>query len=376
MIKVLHIIQGYGGGVSSIVKNLIVHSDPELIKQDVMSFSYNNADAFINDLHAHGSNTYIMPRPRIDGYNRFRKTVKDIMIREQYDVIHCHTDGWRAIIYYALAKECKVPLFAIHAHRTANDPGRLSQNSLYIKLNQYISRNLADIQFACGLDAASFIYGSNQKAVIIPNGLDVSKCRQAWNSTCELRRLEFGCNNDSLLLLNVGRLVTQKNQEFLIDIAEKLYNRNISFKLIIVGDGELKDHLQEMIIHRGLEAFVSLVGRRNDVYELMYAADYLLLPSLYEGLPTVVIEAQAMGLYCLVSDHVTSECDLNLSLVDFLPIEKPDIWSERIINSSPISTSLDNIIYHLEKYSYTADSSFEKYYNELLSNVTSIEEYK
>lgn len=362
MIKVLHIIQGYGGGVSSIVKNLIVHSNSELIRQDVMSFSFEHAEEFLKDISKHGSKSFLMPRPRVEGYGKFKNYVTRVLNNEKYDVIHCHTDGWRAIIYHQIAKKCNAPIFAIHAHRTSNDPGRLNNNKLYIRFNQKISRKLADIKFACGRDAGRFVFGTNQEIVIITNGLDTDKCEKAWNIDRNKKRLELGCNQNNIFLLNVGRLVTQKNQKFLIDIAKNLKAQGVSFKLYIVGTGDLENELRKMINECSLDDCVILTGRRNDVYEIMAAADLMLLPSLYEGLPTVIIEAQAMGLKSIVSDFVTDECDLGLKLVDFEVIDDPEIWCNLIKNYHKHENTFEEVLDALKGRLYTADSSFNNYF--------------
>lgn len=369
MIKVLHIIQGYGGGVSSIVKNLIVHSDPHLIKQDVMSFSFENAEEFLTEINKHGSKTFLMPRPRIEGYRKFKKYVTSVLSNEKYDVVHCHTDGWRSIIYHHLAASCKIPVFAIHAHRTSNDPGKINNNKLYISLNQFISRKLADIRFACGKEAGNFVFGTKQGLVIVTNGLDTDICKRAWEIDRIKKRETLGCSKNDICLLNVGRLVTQKNQQFLIDIAEELKRQGIVFKLFIVGTGVLKDELQRKICECLLDDYVILTGRRNDVYELMAISDLLLLPSLYEGLPTVIIEAQAMGLKSIVSSHVTDECDLGLDLVAFEDIDNISKWCDKIKDISKPDYDFEDVLKVLNKCLYTAESSFNYYYLALKSRM-------
>ena len=361
MIKVLHIIQGYGGGVSSIVKNLIVHSNPEIVRQDVMSFSFENAEEFLAEINNHGSKTFLMPRPRVEGYWKFKKFVTHIIKCEKYDVIHCHTDGWRAIIYHHMAVACNVPVFAIHAHRAANDPGRINNSKLYIGLNQLISRKLADIRFACGKDAGKFIYGTNHGIEIVTNGLDTNQCERAWNIDRNDKRAVLGCNQNDICLLNVGRLVTAKNQKFLIDIAKILKRDGICFKMLIVGSGNLEDQLKRELKDNSLDGYVFLMGRRNDVYEIMAASDLMLLPSLYEGLPTVIIEAQAMGLNSIVSNYVTDECDLGLNMVSFEEIDNPGKWCERIKQYVKHEYSYEEVLETLKERFYTADSSFNNY---------------
>ena len=115
MLKVLHLIQGYGGGISSLVKNLILSADKTQIQQDVMSFAYQDGELFVEELEQRGSGVYIMPRPRKAGYFSFQKYVLKIMREGEYDIVHCHTDGWRSTIFKRLAKKAGISTFCIHA---------------------------------------------------------------------------------------------------------------------------------------------------------------------------------------------------------------------------------------------------------------------
>ncbi len=366
MIKVLHIIQGYGGGVSSLVRNLIVASDKACIRQDVMSFIYENGEEFIEVLRQNGSETFLMPRPRKSGYKSFKNYVLKVMKDGGYDVVHCHSDGWRAVIFKKLSKKAGIKLFCIHAHRTSNNPGFIQNNSAYFKFNRFLSRKNADIKFTCGTEAARFIYGDCDDYVTIPNGIDLNKC----NNVLSLNRVELrknlGIDENEIMIFHAGRFVVQKNHGFIIDIADKLRAKDVKFKFFLAGSGDLEPQVKALIQEKGLEANVKLLGRRNDIYELMYASDCVILPSTSEGLPTVAMEAQVMGIPCFASDNVTAECDMMLGLVDFLSINTVDPWVESIINLKNVSTPSREVIEDaFNKSAYTSIGSFKRYLSTL-----------
>lgn len=366
MIKVLHIIQGYGGGVSSLVRNLIVASDKSCIRQDVMSFIYENGEEFIECLNQCGSKTFLMPRPRKSGYKNFKDYVLKIMKDGGYDVVHCHSDGWRAVIFKKLAKKAGIKLFCIHAHRTSNNPGFIQNNSVYLKFNRYLSRKNADVKFTCGDEAAKFIYGNCSDYVTIPNGIDLNKCTKVLSLNRDELRKKLGVNDDEVMVFHAGRFVVQKNHGFIIDIAEKLRENKIKFKLFLAGQGDLEPYVNSLIKERELEDNVKLLGRRNDIYELMYASDCVILPSTSEGLPTVVMESQIMSTPCLVSDNVTAECDMKLGLVKFLSINSVGPWIESLTNLNKFQASSREVIVDtFNQNAYTSVGSFQRYLSTL-----------
>lgn len=370
MLKVLHLIQGYGGGISSLVKNLILSADKSQLRQDVMSFTYENGEVFVEELEKNGSRVYLMPRPRKEGYSAFKSYVLEVMKEGGYDVVHCHSDGWRSSIFKSLAKKAGIPLFCIHAHRTSNNPGAIQNSRIYIKLNQWISRKNADIRFTCGAEAAKFIYGTADSAVLVPNGISLERCNKAMLADASQMKKELGIGEDEAVLLHAGRFVVQKNHTFMVDIAHELHRRGLRFRMLFAGTGELEKQVREKVCEKGLSDAVLFLGRRNDVYELMMIADGMLLPSTSEGLPTVVMEAQAMGLNSLVSDNVSRECDLGLGLTSFLPIEDASLWADAVEGlKAHQDVSREQIEKELIRNAYTSQESLARYIEALKDKI-------
>ena len=363
MLKILHLIQGCGGGVASLIGNLVRSADKTAVQQDVMSFTFDNGDVFVEELKRHGSKTFLLPRPRKEGMKAFRDYAVKIMREEKYDVVHCHSDGWRTILYRDLARRAGVPLFCVHAHRASNDPGFLKQNKWLIKLDRWISRKNADVKFACGTDAAKFIYGDVEDYVTIPNGINLRRCEEAAKVDTNALRAGLGIAREQTVILQVGRLVTQKNHGFTVELARELKARGTACTILIAGTGGLEASIRELLAQHGLTDRVILLGRRNDIYELMAMADVMILPSLYEGLPTVAVEAQAMGLRSLIADTITRECDMDLGLTRFLPIDGgAACWADAIEGLEPVERPRRQTIAHvLSEKAYTDSGAVQRY---------------
>ena len=208
------------------------------------------------------------------------------------------------------------------------------------KMIRYIIVFLINIfatdKFACGNDAAIWLYGKkkflNNEIRIINNAIDLEKFK--YNDEYrKIIRKAFHLTSREKLILNVARLSKQKNQLFLLDVMKNIVKKEKDYKLFIVGDGEDKDLLIDYVKRNELENFVFFLGLRKDINKILSASDIFVLPSLYEGLPVVLAEAQASGIECLVSKKITDEISITKS-IKYLSIQNVDEWVNKIMNSS------------------------------------------
>lgn len=193
-------------------------------------------------------------------------------------------------------------------------------------LNRHYYYNNVKHKCACSLSAATWFYGkrflNNHNVCIIKNGIDTTKFR--FNEQLRQQyRTQFNIT-DEVLLFHAGRLTEVKNQIFLIEIVKEAILYGLNLKLLIAGDGELKEPLQHKIDEFKLNDKVKLLGSRSDVDKLYQAADVFLLPSHHEGFPVTLTEAQTSGLPCIVSDNISKETNIN-QLVFYLPISDNSI---------------------------------------------------
>ena len=187
---------------------------------------------------------------------------------------------------------------------------------------------------ACSKVASEFMFGEKlkyqSKAIIIPNAIDMDRFK--YNSFVRnAKRKELGIREKQLTICHVGRLSMQKNPYGMLDIFKEVLEKEENALLLSVGTGELEDEIKKYAKEIGVSEKVKFMGKRTDVEEVLQASDVFFLPSFYEGLPIVAIEAQTAGLYCVLSKNITREVDITGN-VRFLDIEEQlSEWADVII---------------------------------------------
>ena len=197
--------------------------------------------------------------------------------------------------------------------------------------NRYV-----DVKFAPSDLAAEYTFGKkavkNGEVSILHNGVDLDVFRFDVNARKEIRQ-EFGLSDEQLLVGHIGRFMAQKNHTFLLDIFKKISEKNENAVLMLVGKGELENEIKEKIKTLGLQDKVIFTGVRADISKLLSAMDVFVFPSLYEGMPNTIIEAQATGLPCVIADTITKEADIT-GWVKYLPLSATtDAWANLALES-------------------------------------------
>lgn len=361
---VLHIIPAYGGGISSLVANLALGNCNIGIHYDVVGFG-KFPDSFVDIIEKQGGQVFSLPSVHKSMAVVIKK-YKRILQLGKYDYIHCHISGYKGMFFKLLTKGARSKII-MHAHRTSDE-----QRKWYSPILDTISRALSVMSsgyyMGCSRMACEYIYGKRfvktHEVTIIPNGVDASKYIQSMPNTSKFLD-EFGISDGTLVLGHIGRFNLQKNHGFILKIAEELKSCGLPFKIILVGDGELRTEIESKIKEHDLRETVLCVGYRSDVADLMQVFDMFLLPSLFEGLPTVSIEAQAAGVMCLLSDEITTECDLNMGLTMFLPINDSKIWAKEIVrlSKSKPKISPETRFECLDKNGFTINGMQKRYIN-------------
>lgn len=258
------------------------------------------------------------------------KVLKEELKNNHYDVIHIQSGSIYTLLNASkIAKKNNIKRIIVHSHCAGG-------NGLKYKLIKYISdkslSKYANTYYACSRLAGECKFNSNiidNKLIIINNGIDTNNFSFDLNIRNKYRK-DFNLDN-KLTIINVGRFSLQKNHEFILKIALELKKATNEFKIILVGDGELKEQIISKIKEFNLKDYFIILEKRNDVSSLMMASDVFILPSLYEGLSVTSIEAQASGLKTLCSDTITKETALT-DLIEFLPITDPIIWKNKILD--------------------------------------------
>ena len=251
-----------------------------------------------------------------------------------YDVIVLNTNSLEYVFPLVLGKVFGIPVRVIHSHNSGFENKQGLARRILVGMNKKLLAWSANLRFACSQFAGQWMFKDNPYHVIY-NAIDIHKYDADLAVRDEMRQ---ALNLDTALtLLHVGRFSYQKNHSFLLDIFKEVHSIQPNSVLLLVGDtteeSEFLTEVKRKIKAYGLEHVVRLLGRRDDVNKIMQAADVLVMPSFFEGLTVVGIEAQASDLPLLLSDTVTKELGL-LPSTQFISLDAgAKAWAEVIVNS-------------------------------------------
>lgn len=365
-IKVLQMpVANASGGITNYVLQNFRFIDKSKFQFDFVTFS-EKLD-FEEEIKSYGGKVhYLKIRPEVDR-ERFIGDMNKIF-DEGYDVVHLHTSYWKDFLVEEIAIGKKVPKIIVHSHSTMvdiiDDTKRKESIKLHNNQKQLFNKNLATDFIACSREAAEWLFGDNipkEEIKIFNNAIDIEKF--SYNDEIRNRyKKELNLENN-FVLGHVGRFVYQKNHDFLIDVFYEVSKDIEDAKLILVGDGPLKNKIYEKVNKYGIADKVIFLGRREDVNNIMQAMDIFLFPSRFEGLGLVLVEAQCNGLNCIASKNIPYESKVT-DRIKYLPFDK-EIWVEKILNSkNNIRIDNSNIIkkkgYSLEEQIKLVEKIYSK----------------
>lgn len=313
------------GGISSYMMNYYRHFDKTKIQID---FIVHGADGvYDEEIEKLGGNVYHIPTKR-DNLLGNIMAMNSIMKSEKYKIVHAHMDGMNGLVLKK-AKKFGIPIRISHSHSTEH----LTRNKIKRMFHEYSKKTIGKYAtkcMACSCDAGKWLYGEKQSFEIVPNAIDVKKYTFSIEKRRQIRE-KFHLE-EKFVIGHIGRFDYQKNHQFLLTIFSRVIEERKDAILILIGDGPLRSDVEKQIAELRLEENVLLLGERSDVAELLNAMDAFVLPSKFEGLGIVVIEAQANGLHCICSKQVPGEVNLTDN-VDFVSLNNEDAWIDLLIES-------------------------------------------
>ena len=341
MVRVLHIVTNMDrGGLETMLMNYYRHMDREKIQFDFLEHRRDRA-AYDDEIESLGGRIFRLPRLNPLSSDYFHALNAFFAAHPEYRIVHSHLDCMSAYPLCA-AKNAKVPVRIAHAHSTSQDRNWKLVFKLISK--KLISLYATDL-FACSADAGEWMFGTKD-AHILPNAIDIE--RYAFNIRIRNQTRKALGLDDAFLIGHVGRFSAVKNHSFFTDVFAQIKRQEPNSKLLLVGAGSEMQAVQQKVKALGLEADVIFTGVRNDVANLMQAMDVFVFPSLYEGLGIVLIEAQASGLPCVVSDTIPQEAYLT-SLLTLEKLTAPtEKWAETVLEKRhfPRTNRHDEIAAH------------------------------
>lgn len=307
-----------GGGVESVVMNYYRNIDRNKVQFD---FICDEDSKYIPKDEVEGLGGKVILIPPYQKPFKYHKELKRVLKEGKYKIVHSHIS---TMSFFSLcaAKSAKVPIRIAHAHSTTNKKEK--KKNLMKQVLRPFSKVFANRYFCCSELAGRWLFGDKTyddgKVYLLNNAIDVDKFRYDEKIRREKRK-ELNIKDNQLVIGHIGRFVQQKNHDFLIDIFNEIYKQNKNAILLLAGDGPLKEDIQYKVKELGLEKNVQFLGQRSDANELYQAMDAFVLPSLYEGLPVVGVEAQAAGLPCFFSTDMTKETKV-LDTTQFVELTK------------------------------------------------------
>lgn len=357
----IRVLQVLGGttlcGAESRIMDLYRNMDREKVQFDFVVHNQRE-DYFNPEIRSLGGNIYRIPRFKFFNLPAYRKAWK-VFFREhrEYQAVHGHMTS-TAAIYLPIAKKSGVPITIAHARSAGTDPG------LKGKLTRFLRKNLSrktDYCFACSQLAGEAVFGKTavEKGIvqIIPNAIEIEKYRYDQQTRKELRE-KYQIEN-CFVIGHVGRFHYAKNHAFLMDIFAQVVKKQENARLLLVGEGELMEPTREKAKQLGILEKVIFAGSQGNVSAYYQAMDYMVFPSHFEGLPGTIVEAQAAGLRCLISDTITEEVVVT-DLVKVRSIqESAEKWAEEILKKQHYDRTRD--ITQLQQHGFNVVEQVRNY---------------
>ena len=329
-IRIAHIMgKMIAGGVESVVTSEFLEMDKSKIQFDFIC-DEDSTNIPYDLIEKNGGRVIIIP-PYQKAF-KYHKELKKVLKENNYKIVHSHISTMSVFSLFA-AKCAGVPVRIAHSHSTTNKKEK--KKNLMKQVLRPFSKVFATNYMCCSELAGRWLFGNKEydkgNVYLLNNAIDLDKFKYN-ESLRKKKRKELGIKDDTLVIGHLGRFVAQKNHTFLIDIFNEIHKKNSNSILLLAGQGPLMEDIKNKVKELDLNDSVKFLGQRSDANELYQAFDVFLLPSLYEGLPVVGVEAQAAGLLCYLSDDMTKETKV-LDITKFMSLNNtPKEWADNILD--------------------------------------------
>ena len=346
------------GGAQAFASNISKYAD------DSFHFCYvvfgDDIGEYEESILRQGNRIVHIPGPSRNPLAFIAKTVR-LMKEEQCDVVHAHTMFSCGIIM-AAAWLAGVPGRISHSHTTNDDTKKTAARRIYFKLMRGLIRLFATDYLACGVGAGNALYGQkwfSRRGKVIRNGIDTSKYHYSAENRERLRR-QLNVQ-DRFVIGHVGHYEKVKNQAFLIRLMGAIHKEDPNAILLMFGEGSERERLQELIAQHNMQDCARLMGNASNIPELLSAMDVFAFPSLYEGTPIALIEAQTNGLPCVISSAIPGDACL-LDSVRIISLDAPESeWIQAILSAERMDPAKAEA--QIARSYGTISSTMEELYN-------------
>lgn len=325
--RILHVVGNMNaGGMETLIMNIYRKINKDLIQFDFLVHS-SNKSAYEDEIINLGGNIFHFTL--LDDMN-ILKYIKDLneffRKHSEFKVVHGHHSAF-GYLYLKIAKNHGVSCRIAHSHIAFFS--KTIKGYLKFLVTRFFKK-YATVKFACSKAAGDYMYGKNSNYSIIRNGIDAKQFSFS-NKLRQKIRDDFRIKSSTIVVGHVGRFHDQKNHSFIVDVFSEYRKKNPDSVLLLIGIGPLLEEIKLKVKKLNLQDSVFFLGERNDVSSLMQAFDVVLFPSLYEGLPLTLIEAQASGLPIVCSDTITDETCISTNYHRLSLNDKKDLWVIKIL---------------------------------------------
>ncbi|MCC2251528.1 glycosyltransferase family 1 protein [Virgibacillus sp. AGTR] len=346
-IRVLHVVGAMNrGGTETLLMNIYRRLNHQQIQFDFISYSSEEAD-YDQEIRSLGGSVITLTKT-----NSIREIYHAIKHYGPYVAIHAHTlfhCGVAMTAGYLAGVKRRIS----HAH-TTKDEGNSIIRKAYKPTMRLLIQLFSTHLLACSNHAGHYLFGrrglSKQTYAYFPNAIEYTHFLYKDHKQVEQFKREEGLSNQRIIG-HIGRFIAAKNHRFLLEILKVCRQKDPTVMLILVGEGKLQKELQETAKQEKLDQNIRFLGLRKDIPTILHTMDVFLFPSIYEGLGLVLLEAQASGLPCIVSEAIQPEADLKLGLISRISLQEgPQYWADKIMN----------MVYKREKNTMKVKAAFEK----------------
>lgn len=310
-----------GGGVEAVVMNYFQHVDRSKVQFDFV-VTDSSTIVPLDEMEALGARVFTVPA--YTHLSQFQKVSYELFsTHPEWRIVHSHMNALNVFPLREAAR-AGVPVRISHSHSTAGR-GETVKNVVKTILRTQSNRYPTH-RFACSRYAGEWLFGKSTPFEVVYNAIDLRRFSFSASTRVKVRT-DLGLEDGQVAIGHVGRFMPQKNHRFLLEAFARASERRDDLVLLCVGSGDEEASTECWVQEHGLKDRVKFLGQRNDVNKIYQAFDVFVLPSLYEGLCLVGVEAQAEGLPCLLSDRITREVDVT-DTCRFLSIEDPDVWAD------------------------------------------------
>lgn len=320
------------GGVEAVILNYFRNINKSKFVFDFVIDSDSTDNNFINEIQELGGT--IIKCPPYQKLHKYNKFLYKLFKEKNYDIVHSNINTL-SVFPLRMAAKAGIKIRIAHSHSTSN-PKEWKKNLLKNILRPF-SKKYANVYFACSELAGRYLFGDKAfdegKVVIFNNAINLDKFKYNEEKRKEIRK-KLNIKNDTFVIGHIGRFVAQKNHTFLIDIFNEIHKKNENSVLLLIGQGPLQNEIKDKVDKLGLTNSVKFIGQVTNANDYYNAMDVFVLPSIYEGLGMVLIEAQANELPCIASTEVPKEATIS-NQIEYIELDKnPSYWAKRILNKN------------------------------------------